>query len=163
MKTCKSLLRNDKRSSEMNLAPQRLCDWWDWMAITYVGQGSYKSTLRCLYLINFKSRMNIFNPKTLLLLQKKRNTNVLPLNRKRKFEGSCALPQAMNNSLQRLIMQYGRHSQGLHHEMKGRCISNIAKGTTDSMLQCFHQSSCFKVIVDLFSLDIDANLTSDSC
>ena len=134
-----------------------------WLSHVYVGQGSYKSTLRCLYLINFKSRMNIFNPKTLLLLQKKRNTNVLPLNRKRKFEGSCALPQAMNNSLQRLIMQYGRHSQGLHHEMKGRCISNIAKGTTDSMLPCFHQSSCFKVIVDFFSLDIDANLTSDSC
>ena len=147
----------------MNVAPQSLCHGWDWMVITYVGQGSYKSTLRCLHLINFKSRTNIFNPKTLLLLQKKRNTNVLPLNRKRKFEGSCALPQAMNNSLQRLIMQYGRHSQGLHHEMKGRCISNIAKGTTDSMLQCFHQSSCSKVIVELFSLNIDANLASDSC
>ena len=140
-----------------------MTDGIGWLSYIYVGQGSFKSTLWCLYLINFKSRVNIFNLKTSLLLQKKRNTNVLPLNRKRKFEGSCALPQAMNNSLQRLIMQYGRHSQGLHHEMKGRCISNIAKGTTDSMLQCFHQSSCSKVIVELFSLNIDANLVSNSC
>ena len=140
-----------------------MTDGIGWLSYIYVGQGSFKSTLWCLYLINFKSRVNIFNPKTSLLPHTKRNTNVLPLNRKRKFEGSCALPQAMNNSLQRLIMQYGRHSQGLHHEMKGRCISNIAKGTTDSMLQCFHQSSCSKVIVELFSLYIDANLVSDSC
>ena len=138
----------------MNVGPQSLCDGWDWMVITYVGQGSYKSTLRCLYLINFKSRVNIFNLKTSLLLQKKRNTNVLPLNRKRKFEGSCALPQAMNNSLQRLIMQYGRHSQGHHHEMKGKCISNIVKRTTDPRVQCFHQSSCFKVIIQVLSLNI---------